>query len=495
MPGPSSPACSGPTGERADSGPAHAAWRRPVGGGGGAASGFYRQALRWAGLLAILLVGHFAWPAALAMAPWGVLAFWFAARQGCPPWVGWPLARAGLLALQCVIATPPAVRQHDVEGHREYVDYVSANVRLPEVRQGWETFQPPLYYLVAAVWRWIAFGVPQADPFRSVQWLAAVIYLGTVALALVAYRRLGLNDSEIMAAAALLALVPGHLFFAARINNDVLLPLLGVGVLLLTGKFVESGQRGLLTGLSLLLAGILATKGSSLAVVAGSLALVFWSEARRSDWRRALGRAYLTGLPAGLWLLFWCWRTAAQTGEPFYVNAALPDDLLLHSSPWGRMVSFKFGAFLAGHFYYDDAMRHSYFTALVTSLLYGEYGMGEYAFRCPQLFRWGCLGVLVILLVGAVVPPRRELRPAWLTCLCLGICQLAITMAYALEYPFACNQNMRFFAQALAPLAGLFGMGVGRLWRVGRWHGRLAVALIMGAFLTGAADFYARVFF
>lgn len=458
-------------------------------------TGFYRQVLWWAGLLAILLLGHFSWGVALALLPWGVFAFWFVARQGYKPWVGWSLALAGLLAVQCWIETPPSVWQHDVDGHREYIDYLSVEDKLPVVKQGWETFQPPLYYAIAAVWRWAWSGIPQDDPFRSVQVLAAALYVSTIALSLVAYRRLGLNDIEAVGATGILVLMPGYVFFAARINNDVLLPLLGVGVMLLTARFVENGERRVLVGLSLLLAATLATKGSSLAMVGGALALVLWAECQLSDWRAALLRVYLTGLPAGLWLIFWCMRAADEAGNPFYVNANLPESLRIHASLWERMLSFKFGAFLGGNFYYDAPMRHSYFTALVTSCLYDEYGMGSYAFRCPELLRWGCLGLILILFAGAVLPPRRELRSVWITCLCLALCQTAITVAYAVEYPFACNQNMRFFAQAFAPLAGLFGLGVGRLWTVADWYSRLVLLLIMVVFLMGVADFYARVLF
>jgi hypothetical protein len=524
-------------------------WRKASspGGGGEGRRDSTGRCCGAAGLLAILVLGHFSWELALALVPWGVCAFWFATRLGYKPWVGWPLALAGLLAAQCWLETPPSVRQHDVEGHREYIDYLSAEGKLPAVTQGWETYQPPLYYAIAAVWRWAWAGIRQNDPFRSVQVLAAVLYVATVGLSLVAYRRFDLEDVEAVAAAGILALTPGYVFFAARINNDVLLPLLGAGVMLLAGNFVQSrrsqplglswedetrlplsggnaacprpqrvrwsgvlrvddnprsgcrflasSETRLLVGLSLLLAATLATKGSSLAMVGGALALIFWFEGRRSDWHAALLRTYLTGLPAGLWLIFWCTRTAAQTGNPFYVNANLPASLRILASSWRRMLSFKFGAFLGGNFYYDAPMRHSYFTALVTSCLYGEYGMGGYAFRCPQLLRWGGLGVILILLTGAVLPPRRELKPAWIICLCLAVCQTAITVAYAIEYPYACNQNMRFFAQAFVPFAGLLGLGVGRWWSGGRWWGRAALGLVMGAFLAGVADLYARILF
>lgn len=358
-----------------------------------------------------------------ALLAWGLGAFALAVRCGHAAWVGWPVALAGVLAFQYVEVTSPSIRQHDVEGHREYIEHVSAERTLPAVQQGWETWQPPLYYVAAALWRWPFPGVAFADPFRPIQFLAAVLYLAAIVTSLLILRRLGFNDLETAGALGLLELLPGNLFFAGRINNDVLLPLLGASLVFATAEFIRSGARRWLWLLATLLPALLATKGSSLAIVGGTLALVFWAEAGRSDWRTGLWQAYLIGLPAAVWQVFWWMRTMAQTGNPFYVNAALPDNLLIHARTWRRLFSFDFAAFIGGGFYYDEPMRQSYPTALVTSLLYGEYGMQEYAFHWPELLRLGCLGMLFVLAVGALKLPRTELRPVWITCLVLAGCQ------------------------------------------------------------------------
>lgn len=319
------------------------------------------------------------------------------------------------------------------------------------MQQGWETWQPPLYYCLAAGWRVLCSGFSFGDAFRPVQFLSAGLYLAALVVAVAAFRRFGLSDLEGLGGLCALALFPGHLFFAGRINNDTLLPVLGGATLLATAEFARCGERRWLWLLAASLAAMLATKGSSLAIAGGSLAVVFCAAARRSGWRQAVWQTYLTGLPAGLWLIFWLSRTAAQTGNPLYVNAALPDDLRIVGPAWQRLLSFDFTAFIGGRYYYDTEMRLSYPTALVTSLLYGEYGMNDCGFRFPEFLRWGCLGTLLVLAAGILVRPRSELRPVRATCLFLGACQAVITVMYAVQYPFACNQNVRFFVQALCP--------------------------------------------
>ncbi len=427
---------------------------------------------------------------------WGFGAFALATRCGYAAWVGWPVALAGLLAFQYLEVTgPTSVRQHDIEGHREYIDHLTTEHRLPAVREGWETWQPPLYSVAAAIWRWACSGRSFQDPFRAVQWFAAALYLASSIATLVGVRPLGVHSLEATGALGLLALLPGIVFFAGRINNDVILPVLGVGLLFTIGEFVRTGKRRWLCWLAVVLPALLATKGSSLAIVGGALALVICAGACRSGWWTALWQAFLTGLPAAVWQVFWWVHTATQTGNPFYVNADLPEDMRIHAPTWRRLCSFDFAAFIHGGFYNDAPMRRSYPTALITSLLYGEYGMQDYAFRWPGALRCGCLGMLLVLAAGALLRPRPELRPVWITCLVLAGCQTLIVVMYAIQFPFSCNQNMRFFAPAFVPLCGLFGLGLGHFWQSKHCLARVAVAMVLAVILLGLADFYRCLLF
>lgn len=435
------------------------------------------------------------WLKVVLLTLWGAAVFALSNRFTWGTAAAWPIVVAGLLAFQYVEVITPWLRQHDVGGHREYIDYLGTHFRLPPVQQGWETWQPPLYYLAAVFWR---FSFPLGtfdDPFRPVQFLAALLYVATIGCGMWILRRLHLKRWEAVWATAFLALLPGNLFFAARINNDILLPLFGAGVLFATAEFVKSGEFRWLWWIAFLLPAGLATKGSSLAITAGSLFTVLWYDWRRSGWWPALRRTYLTGLPAGLWEAFWWLRTAAETGNPLYVNAALPDNLRVLAPIWHRLLSFDLPAFVNGGFYYDPPMWNSYPTALVTSLLCDEYNMSNYGLKESFLLRWGCLGMLLVVLVGMSVAPRAELRPVWLTSLILLVCHTAITVAYAVQFPFACNQNMRFFAQVFVPFACLFGLGAGHFCQRGGWAGRGALGIQALAALLGLGEFYLRVLF
>ena len=404
------------------------------------------------------------------------------------------MALAGLLALQYLDVTGPWVRQHDVEGHREYVEHLATERSLPSVRQGWETWQPPLYYVVAAAWKSLFSGVSYDDPFRPVQFLAAVLYLALMVASLPLLRRCQFAPAEAAGALGILGL-PAHLFFSGRISNDVLLPILGGGVMLVTAEFAGQGERRWLWWLAGLLPLSLAAKGSSLGIAAGALMVVLYSESRRAGWVPALARTYVAAIPTGCWLLLWWGRNLIQTGDPLYVNAALPDELRVFGSVGQRLLSVDTSAFLNGSYYYDDNARSSIPMGFLISALYGEYGWQDYGLRWSGLLRWGFLGLLFLLLAGAVIRPRAELRSLWITSLCLVFCHALLIVTYALQYPFACNRDMRFFGQVFVPAALLWGLGVGHFWSGGGIMGRVGLVTIAVTFLAGLAEFYLRLLF
>lgn len=122
-------------------------------------------------------------------------------------------------------------REHDVYGHIQYIELLMKNIfTLPSISDGWVLYHPPLYYIFAALWGNIVtlFTTSHSEFLRLMQvqsvifsiiflflcvWLSKLIFIKTEEV----YRSLFI---------ALCATFAGLLFFAARINNDVLVVLL-----------------------------------------------------------------------------------------------------------------------------------------------------------------------------------------------------------------------------------------------------------------------------
>jgi hypothetical protein len=115
-------------------------------------------------------------------------------------------------------------RTFDVEGHVEYIQYVGDNYTLPEPSMGWETFQPPLYYITGA----IIYKLSELSGLyypRGLQVLSLVYYMTFLFFGIFIFQRIfnsGQNRDLFYLSSALLVFWPGGILHSIRIGNDVM---------------------------------------------------------------------------------------------------------------------------------------------------------------------------------------------------------------------------------------------------------------------------------
>lgn len=176
----------------------------------------------------------------LTVALCGLLVFALHSSQKKPTWKSfWTfvLVLGVLLRMFYVGITPPSVRAHDVGGHVEYIEYIVRHASLPPPTDGFEFYQPPLYYGIAAMILFASnhMGLPRDTALWLLQLFALLLSLLAFGIGL----RIGYllfphqkNRWSFLFFSLLLATVPSFIFFAARINNDVLFQFLGFLALL-----------------------------------------------------------------------------------------------------------------------------------------------------------------------------------------------------------------------------------------------------------------------
>jgi Flp pilus assembly protein TadD len=102
---------------------------------------------------------------------WGILAIFGAMAGGLSWWASswsrrfpsrlragwfadaWPVLAFGAAWVALFANNLPVLPDmfgYDVDGHMQYVAYIQAHKTLPTAVQGWEMFQPPLYYMISA---------------------------------------------------------------------------------------------------------------------------------------------------------------------------------------------------------------------------------------------------------------------------------------------------------------------------------------------------------
>jgi hypothetical protein len=181
----------------------------------------------------------------------------------------------------------PPLTGYDGAGHAAYIYTVAEEGRLPHPTEGWSTFHPPLYYLLAAVvWS-------TAEPHGSKALVAALRGIGALALlaaALAGYfalRRASGSASIAWVGTALFLFVPCVQMAGTMMGNEALNAALATFALLAILRLQEDPRRvgaalsaGLLTGLAL------DTKFTSIWVACALGVTIF--QLRRATWRPLL---------------------------------------------------------------------------------------------------------------------------------------------------------------------------------------------------------------
>jgi hypothetical protein len=119
--------------------------------------------------------------------------------------------------------TPFNVRMHDVMpygGHLDYIKYMATHWQLPVPTSGWEYFQPPLYYISAAIIYKIATNLSINSLF-ALQALSLAYFTVFLIFGVLILRMLCQKKWMLFTGTALLAFWPSGIIHAVRIGNDV----------------------------------------------------------------------------------------------------------------------------------------------------------------------------------------------------------------------------------------------------------------------------------
>ncbi len=195
----------------------------------------------------------------------------------------------------------------DALAHVEYVEHVHRTWTVPYADQGWEMYQPPLYYFLAAA-LWKLLGVePGSDgalaSLRMLGWLALCVQLAALAATLWELFR---EEREKLAAGLLLAAgLPMQLYLFQYVTNESLAAMWISLALWLAVRALRRGERrvGPHVALGLVLGCAMLTKFSALLVLCGVVALLAYRAAILEPQRwRSLVRGPAVVLTASLLL-------------------------------------------------------------------------------------------------------------------------------------------------------------------------------------------------
>jgi hypothetical protein len=399
------------------------------------------------------------------------------------PWFAVPFLLGSALRIFYVVVTPLDVRGHDWTGHAEYIQKFAETFTIPKSNEGWQGYQPPLYYLVSALAYRCAmlFGADSRDALEAVQLLSLAMSIGLLYLSMVVLARLSFRGSKKVGAflaSLVVAVLPSLVMAAARINNDALAQLLVLSAFAGLNSWWSTGAATAWYGSILALCLALLTKATALTLApVYGFCLLFSRHTRfRDKCVLAIGAAAIIYVLIGWYVVFRVYNDGQRhlVGNASNISSALaiqtnpstlitfnPLEVLKHpyNNPW------------------SDTERRSFFWEyVVRGSLFGEFDFGP-VFR--PYAQWLLL-LFMLLCVFAVAGYCVSLNAASVPVGLLFLFQLVGLIASRTQFPYSCSQDVRYILVAAVPFAFYIGQGCTAFSRRWQYAGVLFVLPFVG---------------
>jgi hypothetical protein len=379
-------------------------------------------------------------------------------------------------------ATPWFQRAYDVKrlgegGHIDYVIYVAEHASLPPPDEGWQYYQPPLYYVGGALtWRWAKWlSLPGPETLQAYSLALWLVFL----TASVATLKLTLRRSPwaLGLATAALALWPSSVLNAPRIGNDAALYAAAAVSTWFLVRWWRGGRSVHLAGASLSIAAAFLCKNTAIVLLAAAGTLILVHMLRRARWRK---RRPWIEVSAAIAVMLAGFALTTSRNVPYWrhgtfasllvcniggldANLRVPNDL-------GSYIPLDAATFLANPWISsrdDTTGRKNFWNYLLRSSLTGEFAF-DGAARQAVAILWGALVLwLVVLLLLRLRWARPSLTALWREApwAAVSLFWIASIVSSRVTYPFSCMADFRYILPALVPFVWACARG-GRLSRV-----------------------------
>jgi hypothetical protein len=481
------------------------------------------------------LVGEYevAWKALVALSPWLVGIFvvvfgyacWTPAAEGEAPFsrwrmtaprVRWLLAAAWVVLVANDLSRIPPHLGFDVDRHFDYVKYIATRHALPLANEGWQMFQPPLFYFLAAPWYavlspWIGDEVL----IKVLRVLPAVCGLAQIEIVYRTARAVFPDKDDLQIVATVVGgLLPMQIYISLVIGNEppagcLTAVLIYMCFLLLAQPASKRGTRffvgmGVVWGLAIL------TKVTPLLLAPLVACALVWHtrfQARQVDADANIGPSQSAALRIG-WVFGACLLTSGwfflrnwlELGKPLILGGGD----VANEHEWWQDPSYRtweqlgsFGTALVRPVYSGawSLWDSLYSTMWLDGLVIGSIATPA---RVPWNLRWMEAGAwlalvpMALLVSGALSPLRKEQRQSR-PAVCFALAGIAVYLAAIvdvyLRMPIYSTAKATYMLGLIPCFGVLAAAGAEPLMRFRWFRGLVFAALACWAVAAYAAYF------
>ncbi|MFT3782929.1 MAG: glycosyltransferase family 39 protein [Nibricoccus sp.] len=186
----------------------------------------------------------------------------------------------------------PLIVGHDIKDHLDYITHIIQQHRIPLAKDGWQMFQPPLYYLVSAAWFTFTtfFTASSGVLLTSLRFIPFICGAVQVELSFRAIKNV-IPDKPLTQSLGILiaGLLPMNLYMAQVVGNEPMAGMLiSIGITyalyLVQKQKIPSKSDALLLGL--LIGFGLLTKLTAFLLIPIATAALLWADDHTRSWRK-----------------------------------------------------------------------------------------------------------------------------------------------------------------------------------------------------------------
>ena len=380
-----------------------------------------------------------------------------------------------------ILGTPFDVRSNDVTGHFDYISFLLQHHRLPAIGEGWQWYQPPLYYVMLCPI--VSFlkniGMTEYLIQSYLQWGSFLISIITFFVLFLVSKQLFTRYKERheqLLFVVILAVFPGLIYFSASVNNDVLLLLLEVLSLLFLLNWWQSGARKAWYIAIICMCLALLTKSNALLLIPVAFGcLIFAKHISNKE------KIYLFFVGLILFLILTAWlpiyRLISSQNASLVGNIeSLNGDLLLQNTV-RHLIVFNPLSVIKYPFAdaWSDLLRRQYFWEyLYRSAFFAEFIPPDYLHLLSTLIVSVNLFTIPFLIWGVIYGIWKRIRNAF-PMLLLLISLLFGHLAFRIFYPYSSSQNFRYSILLLIPVIFFTLVGAQNSHPIIRFIGKTAL--------------------
>lgn len=365
------------------------------------------------------------------------------------------------------------LRSHDVEGHIDYIDYIVTNHSLPKTNQCWQCYQPPTYYITAALVSQFSQFINLNSHF-GLQIFSLILSFLFLVFSVKVVRKIILNDNLQILAVSVIAFWPSGIIHSIRIGNDSLFYLFyAIGFYYLIKWYQKENSKDFyLTSIFSFISLLIKSNGLILISI---FIIAFLYKFIKSTNRTSLlkkGLFFMVILAIGLALAFYrplMSISSKRTGDLFVGNIKSLNGALLVNNDLKNYLWFDMPAYFKESFTYpweDKGGRQYYWNYLMKTSIFGEFEFNnfKYAPILANYMSWTLLFAIFFFFVSLILIFLKEnlknIRNCNFVLFVSIITPLAFSIAMRARLPFSPTGDFRYIFPVLVPFASLYALGL-----------------------------------